>query len=509
MKNYIVFLTVCLTFAGCASKPSLKEDQAIQKYLPVSTLKAQLANELDSELDVLSPKSFAKANELYSDAMKLAKADDPKALEKAKEGLKQLALAKKTEMLNRDVLEEVLSVRAKAIKSKASAASPEAFAKAEKQLLKLTKLIENGDVQEAKEERTETMRAYAAIELASIKVNIVDAAKVAIENAKKKDVDDLAPRTMKLAQEDYQLALNTLDADRRETEKANGHAQRAIWNVERAVGIAEVITHFHQSDYEEEDKVLWYQEQVTRIVSPIEQQVAFDGSNKVMVKGLNSKIQRLVSEKDNVTVAMTEAQERNMQIAKEKELALAAAQAEMSVAMSQAKEREMKIAQEKEQALAAAQEKAENEKRRNDAITAKFKGVQSLFNQQEADVYRQGDNVLIRAHGFSFKSGNSEIDASNFALLNKITKAISAFPNSNIVVSGHTDNRGSDEINLKLSTERGNKVANFLSEVGQVESGRVESNGYGKSKPVASNDSVEGRAANRRVEILIVNNEAE
>ncbi|WP_077339285.1 OmpA family protein [Pseudocolwellia agarivorans] len=480
MKNYIVFLTVCLTFAGCASKPSLKEDQAIQKYLPVSTLKAQLANELDSELDVLSPKSFAKANELYSEAMKLAKADNPKALEKAKEGLKQLAQAKKTEMLNRDVLEEVLSVRAKAIKSKASAASPEAFAKAEKQLLKLTKLIENGDVQEAKEERTETMRAYAAIELASIKVNIVDAAKVAIENAKKKDIDDLAPRTMKLAQEDYQLALNTLDADRRDTEKANGHAQRAIWNVERAVGIAEVITHFRQSDYEEEDKVLWYQEQVTRIVAPIEQQVAFDGSNKVMVKGLNSKIQRLVSEKDNVTVAMTEAQERNMQIAKEKE-----------------------------QALAAAQEKAENEKRRNDAITAKFKGVQSLFNQQEADVYRQGDNVLIRAHGFSFKSGNSEIDASNFALLNKITKAISAFPNSNIVVSGHTDNRGSDEINLKLSTERGNKVANFLSEVGQVESGRVESTGYGKSKPVASNDSVEGRAANRRVEILIVNNEVE
>ncbi len=484
MKNHIVLLTACLTFAGCATQPSLLEDQAIQKYLPVSTLKTQLANEVGNELNILSPNSYAKATELYAESMKLAKADNVKATDTANEGLKYLAKAKKTEMLNKDVLEEVLAIRAKAVQSKAAKASPEAFAKAEKELLKLTTLIEKGDVDKARSGRADVMKAYADIELASIKVNIVDAAKVAIEKAKKDNIDDLAPRTMKLASEDYQLALNTLDADRRATDKANEHAERAIWNVERAVGIADVITNFKESDYEEEDKVLWYQEQVARIVSPIDSKVGFDNENKQVVKGLSTKIQQLVADKDSVTVAMTEAQTRETQVLKEKELALAAATA-----------RELNIAKEKEMALA-----------RKAATAAKFSSTQSLFSQDEADVYRQGDNVLIRAHGFSFKSGNSEIDASNFALLNKITKAIAEFPNSQIVVSGHTDNIGGDQINLTLSTSRGEKVANFLTEVGQIDSGRIQSNGFGKTKPVASNGTVEGRAANRRVEILIVNN---
>ena len=495
MKNHIVLLTACLTFAGCASQPLLVESQAIEKYLPVSTLKTQLANEMGNELSILSPSSYAKANDLYAEAIKLAKADNPKATAKANEGLKYLAQAKKTEAVNKDVLEEVLAVRAKAVKSRASKAKPEAFAKAEKELLKLTTLIEDGDVDKARAGRADVMKAYAEIELASIKVNVVASAKEALNNAKKYDIDNLAPRTMKLAEEDYQLAVNTLDADRRDTEKANVHAQRAIWNVERATGIAAIIQNFRQSDYEEEDKVLWYQEQIARIVSPIESKVGFDSENKQVVKGLTAKIQSLMSEKDSVTVAMTEAQAREALVLKEKDVALAAATA-----------RAASLTQDKEMALAAVEAKAAEEQQAKAAIKAKFTGIQSLFGQDEADVYRQVNNVLIRAHGFSFKSGNSEIDASNFALLNKINKAISQFPDSQIIVSGHTDNRGSDAINLKLSTERGQKVANFLVEVGQIDSGRIESKGFGKTKPVASNDTSEGRAANRRVEILIVNN---
>ncbi len=495
MKKHIVFLSACLTLAGCASQPALVESEAIQKYLPVSTLKAKLADEVDNELNILSPKYYEKATDLYAQAMSLAKADNNKASAKAEEGLKALAQAKKTEALNKDVLEEVLAVRAKAVKSKASISSPDAFEDAEEQLLELTSLIENGDVEKAKENRAKAMKAYADIELASIKVNIVDAAKKAIEQAKDNDIDDYAPRTMKLAEEDYQLALNTLDADRRETTKANEHAQRSIWNVERAIGISEVIKNFEQSDFEEEDKVLWYQEQVARIVSPIQSKVGFNDQNKQVVKTLTGKVQNLVDEKDSVTVAMTAAQARELKIAKEKELALA-----------EAKAREAKIAKEKELALAEAQQKVDADNQRKAEVAAKFNGIQSMFTQNEADVYRQVDNVLIRAHGFSFKSGNSEIDAANFGLLNKIIKAIGEFPDAQLVISGHTDNSGSDAINLRLSKERGKKVADFLIEVGHIDAGRIESNGYGKAKPVARNDTKEGRAANRRVEILIVNN---
>ena len=82
---------------------------------------------------------------------------------------------------------------------------------------------------------------------------------------------------------------------------------------------------------------------------------------------------------------------------------------------------------------------------------------------------------------------------------------IDIFPDSKIRVSGHTDSTGSDAVNMKLSEERAGKVAKFLTEVGGIAADRITVNGYGESRPVASNETADGRAANRRVEILIEN----
>ena len=112
---------------------------------------------------------------------------------------------------------------------------------------------------------------------------------------------------------------------------------------------------------------------------------------------------------------------------------------------------------------------------------------------------------MISVHGFKFPTGRSEIDAVNFPLMNKITKSIMIFPNSRIQVGGHTDATGEDSFNQRLSRQRAEKVAKFLSEVGNISAGRIVAYGFGESKPVASNETVEGRAANRRVEIIIVN----
>ena len=90
-------------------------------------------------------------------------------------------------------------------------------------------------------------------------------------------------------------------------------------------------------------------------------------------------------------------------------------------------------------------------------------------------------------------------------LLNKITKAIDIFPSSTIRVSGHTDSTGSDAVNMRLSEQRADKVAKFLTEVGGIAADRVSVYGYGESRPVASNETADGRSANRRVEILIEN----
>ena len=197
--------------------------------------------------------------------------------------------------------------------------------------------------------------------------------------------------------------------------------------------------------------------------------VAYNLPNKEMVKGLNLSIANLQSEKTKLAADLS-----NISLAKSKE-------------------------------LQAMKESSAAEKKRQQALAAKFNFVQTLYDNKEAEVYRQQDNVLIRAHGFAFNSGASEIDARNFALMNKIIESLSQFPDAKIVVSGHTDSTGNENLNQELSQQRAEKVAQFLTQVGKIPANRIQYVGYGKSRPVANNETPEGRAANRRVEILIVN----
>jgi outer membrane protein OmpA-like peptidoglycan-associated protein len=464
-KAMLIGLTIGLGAVGCANQQALTEQAMYQQYPAVAQLKQQLEDARQAELNMLSPAAFKQAESAYQDAVELAKYDNAKGATVASEGLNALTRGRSNAASAEYILEDVLTARNKAKAAGAASLAKGAFNDAEEDLRDVTSLIEQGKTDRAKAERSEIINSYRKIELAALKGNIVDIARDAIKNARNNDVDDVAPKTMRQANEDYQLALSTLDANRNDTQKAETHAKRSLWHTQRATQIADIMTNFRESDFSEEDKVLWYQQQISRIAAPINSDVAFNLSNKEMVKGLTGQVQTLV----------------------------------------QAGAREMQTAKEKEAALVAAKEQSAQQQRRQQVIAGKFQQVQSMFSQNEAEVYRQIDNVLIRAHGFSFPSGTSEIKSDNFILLNKIIEAINQFPESQIIISGHTDNRGSDELNTNLSNDRAEKVAKFLVEVGRIEPTRLSSKGYGKARPVANNDTVEGRAANRRVEVLIVN----
>jgi outer membrane protein OmpA-like peptidoglycan-associated protein len=73
-------------------------------------------------------------------------------------------------------------------------------------------------------------------------------------------------------------------------------------------------------------------------------------------------------------------------------------------------------------------------------------------------------------------------------------------------IEGHTDNRGAADLNKKLSQDRSNSVMNWLTQHG-IESARLEAHGYGLEKPIEPNDTDQGRAANRRVEFKILDEE--
>jgi outer membrane protein OmpA-like peptidoglycan-associated protein len=101
--------------------------------------------------------------------------------------------------------------------------------------------------------------------------------------------------------------------------------------------------------------------------------------------------------------------------------------------------------------------------------------------------------------GVNFRTGSAEILEESYSVLDDVYDMLEQFPETRFEISGHTDNRGSDDINMKLSLDRANSIRNYLVNRG-VSPGRLTAKGYGETRPKATNNTAEGRSENRRIE---------
>jgi outer membrane protein OmpA-like peptidoglycan-associated protein len=115
-----------------------------------------------------------------------------------------------------------------------------------------------------------------------------------------------------------------------------------------------------------------------------------------------------------------------------------------------------------------------------------------------------GKAILVNLpDGVTFDVGSATLKPDFRTTLNEVAKSLIQYPDSLIDVYGHTDSTGSNAYNQTLSESRARTVMNYLVSQG-VPAARVRSQGFGETMPVASNDTADGRAKNRRVEIKIV-----
>jgi OmpA-OmpF porin, OOP family len=112
------------------------------------------------------------------------------------------------------------------------------------------------------------------------------------------------------------------------------------------------------------------------------------------------------------------------------------------------------------------------------------------------------DKVSSKSFQIQFETGSATIKSASYAVLDEILKSTVVAENLKVGVYGHTDNSGNDAANQTLSEQRANSVKAYLATKG-ITSARMESKGMGSSKPVADNTTIEGKAQNRRVEIVL------
>lgn len=550
--------------SGCASQPKLTHEQALSQFQQVDELESGLQKARAENAKLLAPTSYARVNSSLKKAMAAAQNNKAEvANEAATEGLKSLDKLNRDAQSSRDVLAEVLQARDRAYAADAKTMQGDKIIGLDEQLMETSELVEKGDLEKAKQRRPKLIDEYAKLELVALKQGTVEKAKTAIVNAKKQGAERHAPKTIAQAEEEIALTVSILNADRTQTEKADQHANKAKWLAEQSAAITETIKDFDRRDYSMEDVVLWQQQQLAIANQPLGGTLPFNEPSDKAALSLKNAVTNLLSEKETQLQQLQAAAEKDQQSqaqlqAAEAKIAaltsgnqaeiaqqqssskaeLTAREAELAKQMSahdaelasQLTAREAAIAQQlsaHDAELAKQQSANEAEKERlrlefeaqlaktekdtqalqekDRAEQQKFETVQAMFSEKEATVYRQLQNVLISAHGFSFPSGQSEIQADNFPLMNKIVEAIKTFPNARIEVGGHTDASGNDTTNQKLSEARAAKVAKLLKEVGGIAADRISSRGFGEAKPVASNETPKGRAENRRVEIKIVN----
>ena len=218
----------------------------------------------------------------------------------------------------------------------------------------------------------------------------------------------------------------------------------------------------------------------------IARQQAEVATNTARARQLDANIKQAGSEADRIRLQArtqeadaarlrAEAQARNAQIAQQQALSAeqraAQQQAQAAAAMAQAS-----VAQDRVRALAA------------------------QLRDMEAQQTERG--LLVTLGDVLFAFNKAELSAQAAPRLDKLANFLQQFPDRKLLIEGYTDSVGSDSYNQDLSDRRAQAVRDALVQRG-VDSSRISARGYGKAHPVADNASPEGRAMNRRVEIVI------
>jgi len=213
-----------------------------------------------------------------------------------------------------------------------------------------------------------------------------------------------------------------------------------------------------------------------------------------------------------------------------------AAQAQAEQARAAAEQAKAEAERMKEEAVAAAQEaarqKEEAEKAKAEAVAqqqvlaaetdkARAAAAQSEGLRQQAEKEKQelrarllqqlnsilatrdsARGLIANMSDVLFRSGSFELLPGARERLAKVSGIVLAYPSLHVAVEGHTDSVGSDQYNQDLSEHRAQAVRDYFVQQG-ISASAVEARGFGKSEPIASNDTAEGRQQNRRVELVL------
>jgi len=441
-----------------------------------------LAVSHEVQADLLAPKSTKRAMELYSEASSdYDKGKDINNIKKKlKEAVKYLGKSIDAVDMANVTFNNLLTLRANALKANAQDNAGEFWQKAEKKFEEAAIQLEEGDVNDAKKKADEAGNIYRQAELTAIKTNYLDNTHSLLAKAEDSDVKDKAPVTLKKAKDLISRAETSLNKNRYDTDEPRGLALGAQYEARHAIYLNKEIRQNEKDDKEFEDIYLSFEVFLRQIASNLDLSAEFDEG---FGKPTDQIIEHTKALQDS-TLMLTQA--------------LADREADAQTMTARITELEDQLGNAGKERTALTDQLEQRTK-----IREMFSDIERRFQPEQAIVLRQGDDILIRLVGLSFASGKSEIEPQNFALLTIVREAINIFPDYAIQIQGYTDSYGGDNTNLELSQNRADAVREYLLANMAIDKDDIDAVGYGETLPIANNETPEGRAKNRRVDLVI------
>ncbi|MBI5729934.1 MAG: OmpA family protein [Ignavibacteriales bacterium] len=467
--------------------------------------------------NIFAEGNFEKGTDLLADAEKLLKKNG-----KPEEIQQNLTTAidlfnksiETTKTLNTS-FSDLMKIRQLAFNVDAYTNAPKLWKEGEENFSSAVENYNDKDMQGYQKYAKAAETNYKDAELVGVKGKFLNDLNASITQAEDKDLNKYAPVTLKKSKQFVQDIETILDANRYDTLKARNNLNQAMYELRHGLYFQDLFTKMKEKDKTMEDLVLSWEEPLTKIAAEFKIQSLFDkGYDEVtsqIVANINDGLatldktlkenQKLSSELDDLKKSiqdyktkLADAETQNKKLNMDSE-SLKKSIEELN---KSAEEHKTRFAQLENESLRYKTQSQELEK--NNQIIEK---ASNLFLPSEAEVIRNGELIIIRLVNIVFPSNKATLEPQYYNLFAKVQKAIQLFSNGTTVIEGHTDGQGDFQKNLDLSQSRANAIFQYLMSNMGAEANRITAVGLGGTKPIANNSSEEGRAKNRRIEIVI------
>ena len=473
-----ITLLLVLFLSACGGRPP-SLSTVVENQDPVEqlvSLESDLEAARQENLNILSPRYFAKAERLYQEAQDMLEreTDLSEILLTITAGRVELQRSEQTAQIARTVLADVIKVRELALAAGAADLGTE-YTATEDRFLQLTRAIEDNDLDSAQKDKAKVFNAFDQLELRAIKERNLGEAHRLLDQAIANRAARQAPLSLAEAQQKLDEADAFVTTRRYQRDEIRQKAAEALFYSRRLEQI--MLQSQRQETLPAEQAALYVEgllhQTAEQLNLPDQRDRVFEGQLEGILTAIASSQQQGQDQQDEIGALEATIDQLRVQIA--------------SLEGSTRDERTAR------QQLA--------EERRFQKL---FSQVQGVFSPGEAEVYKQGDRLIIRLKTMSFSVGQAVIESDNYPLLAKAQQAIALFGEPQAVIEGHTDSTGSAAANLALSQKRAEAVRAYLVANDTLPKEKVEATGYGSERPLASDQTAAGRAINRRIDIVLI-----